>query len=95
LKHIDWTSPPEKICDARSVIGIDKSKSEDVPSKMYTGDPYKGMEVFIQQGEAKMHFGVVKGSREKDGRTIVDVLTTTRTVNGVYALDLDSVRERT
>jgi hypothetical protein len=88
-------SPPEKICDARSVIGISKSTAEDISSKMYTGDPYKGMVVFIQQGEAKMHFGVVKGSRKKDGRTIVDVLTTTRTVNSVYVLDLDSIRERT
>jgi hypothetical protein len=87
-------SPPDKICDARSVIGTNKSTSEDI-SKMYTGDPYKGMEVFIQKGEAKMHFGVVKGSRKKDGRMIVDVLTTTRAENSVYVLALDSVRERT
>jgi hypothetical protein len=89
-------SPPDKICDARSVIGVDMNKPEDIHSKMmYTGDPYRGMEVFIQQGDAKMHFGDIKGSQKKDGRMIVDILTTTRTINGIYTLDLDSVRERT
>ena len=61
---------------------------------MYTGDPYKGMEVYIQQGDAKMHYGVVQGSRTKEDKVVVDVLTTTRTINTVVALDLDHVKER-
>jgi hypothetical protein len=44
---------------------------------MYTGDPYKGMEVYIQQGDAKMHYGVIQGSGTKEGKVVVNVLTTT------------------
>jgi hypothetical protein len=67
---------------------------DDVRGKMYTGDLYRNMEVSIHEGDAKMHCGVVQGTRVKDGRAVVDVLTSTRTINTVIALDALSVTER-
>jgi hypothetical protein len=66
----------------------------DIRGKMYTGDVYKGIEVSIHEGDAKMHFGVVQGARLKEGRVTVDVLTSTRTINTVITLDILSVKER-
>jgi hypothetical protein len=69
------------------------SGRDGIHKKMYTGDMYKGMEVSIHEGDAKMHSGVIRGTRSKEGRVIVDVLTSTRTINTVVALDILSVRE--
>jgi hypothetical protein len=69
------------------------SGRDGIREKMYTGDMYKGVEVFIQAGDAKMHSGVVLGTRSKDGRIFVDVRTSSRTINTTIALDVRSVTE--
>ena len=69
-------------------------RRDDIRAKMYTGDLYKGMEVSIHSGDAKMHFSVVQATRSKEGRVIVDVLTLTWTINTVATLDLLHVKER-
>jgi hypothetical protein len=98
LNHIDWKSAPEKLWGTVSLIGAiqpqSSNGSDDIREKMYTGDVYRGMEVTILEGDAKSHFGVVKGTRVKDGRTIIDVQTSTRTINTMIALDVSSVKER-
>jgi len=59
---------------------------------MYTGDPYRGMEVRIQAGEGKLHRGVVIQSVEKETWYVV-VKTTTRTINTTMTLNVNDVRE--
>jgi hypothetical protein len=61
---------------------------------MYTCDPYKGMEISINVGDAKRLFAVVTGSRTVRGKVVVDVITTTRTINTAMTLNIESVRER-
>lgn len=58
-----------------------------------SGDLYRGMEVSIIAGSLKMHRGVVKGTREHDDRTMVDVLLSTQVQNTLVALDSKDVRE--
>ena len=100
LHHIDWESSPERLWGIVAVIGNDTAQSscegiDDIHRKMYTGDPYKNMEVVIHKSDAKMHFGTVKGTRvNSEGRVMVDVQTLTRTINTVIALDVESVKER-
>lgn len=60
-----------------------------------TADPYKHMEVKIQKGPAKRHFGTVLGSRRSPGGDeLVDVLTSTQTINTVITYKVDHVKER-
>lgn len=58
------------------------------------GNLYGGMEVVIEVGSLKGHQGVVKGTREKDDRIMIDVLTSTQLINTMTSFDAESVRER-
>jgi hypothetical protein len=60
---------------------------------MYTGDPYKSMEVRIISGVHKGIFGTVISSREKDGQTFVNVVTNTHPIQWRPCLKSDDVRE--
>jgi transcription elongation factor len=97
LKHIDWKSTSERMWETTSNSLTETSLStpgrDEIREKMYTGDTYKGMEVSIHEGDAKMHSGVVLGTRSKDGRLFVDVRTSTRTINTTFVLDVRSVKE--
>lgn len=73
---------------------MDASSQHVRSDDMRTGDPYKGMEVLIVRGDAKMHFGVVQGTRVKDGQVIVEVTTSTRQINTTISLNMDDVVER-
>jgi len=56
------------------------------------GDPYIGMEVWIQAGEGKLHRGVIIQSVEKEMWYVV-VKMTTQTINMTMTLNIDDVRE--
>ena len=61
-------------------------------SSLYTGrDPYLHMEVVINTGECKSHFGVVRGTRKQDDKTLVEVRTTTKVENVDLLLDMKDV----
>jgi hypothetical protein len=63
--------------------------------KMFTGDRYRNMEVSIHKGDAKGHFGVIRGSHyTSKGDIIFDVQTSTRVVNTTNSYPGDHLRER-
>lgn len=45
-------------------------------------------------GSFKLHYGVVKGTREKDDQVMVDVLISTHMQNTLVSLCYEQVRER-
>lgn len=60
-----------------------------------TIDPYKNMEVRIVKGDAKRHFGVVKGTRKSaKGEDLADVMTSTKAVNTFNTYLFEDLRER-
>jgi hypothetical protein len=82
-----------------SIVGMkeetDRDQQDDSRELMYTGDPYKGMEVRIIAGEAKMHTGVVLDTRQVEGEydILLIVRTTSRTINNVMHLSINDVNE--
>ena len=63
--------------------------------RMHTGDPYVQMEVQIIKGMDKGHQAVVKGSHfSVQGKTLVDVLTSTHAINTQNTYSIDSLREK-
>lgn len=58
------------------------------------GDLYRGMEVSVVAGNLKMHYGTVKGTREKSDKVVVDVLMSTQMVNTLASFNVEDVRER-
>jgi hypothetical protein len=75
------------------------SPSSDVISSqcqlMYTGaDIYKNMEVAILSGDAKQHYGVIVASRTVKGRLVLDVQTTTWTINTLICLPKQDIKEQ-
>ncbi|RDB29240.1 Transcription elongation factor SPT5 [Hypsizygus marmoreus] len=63
--------------------------------KMHTGDRYRNMEVVIVKGDAKCHFGMIKGTHQSStGDTLVEVMTATRTVNTLNTYEIKDLRER-
>lgn len=60
-----------------------------------TVDRYKHMEVQIVEGDAKRHFGIIKGTHKSpEGEELFDVQTSTKTVNSVMTYRIKSLRER-
>ncbi|RDB22714.1 Transcription elongation factor SPT5 [Hypsizygus marmoreus] len=69
--------------------------SDFISQQMYTGDRYRHMEVTILKGDAKRHFGVIRGMRvSAKGEPLFDVLTATRTVNTVLTYQPQELKER-
>lgn len=94
LHHIDWIKDDPKVEGTESQSGTNVPVLEAEADMKGVGNLYGGMEVVIDVGSLKMHHGVVKGTREKDGRIMIDVLTSTLLVNTMVSLDAESVRER-
>lgn len=60
-----------------------------------TVDRYKHMEVQILKGEAKRHFGVIKGTHKSpEGEELFDVQTSTKAVNSVIIFHSQDLQER-
>jgi hypothetical protein len=83
----------EKVRGTESALGPNISASGPGVSMLSSIDPYRGMEVSIHVGQFKGHHGTVKGSREKDGMTVVDIQSLTRLQNSMVTLDIQDVRE--
>jgi hypothetical protein len=62
--------------------------------KMYTGDPYAGMEVHIQAGHLKNFFATVKGTRTVNGAVLAIIRTDTLAVNHMSEINIEDLRER-
>ena len=60
---------------------------------MHSGNPYKGMEVKINEGHAKMHHSTIIHTIQKDNRFFVVVQMTTCTLNYKLTLPVKSVTE--
>ncbi|RDB14996.1 hypothetical protein Hypma_016132 [Hypsizygus marmoreus] len=66
-----------------------------ISQKMYTGDKFKHMEVMILKGDAKHHFGMIKGTcLLAKGETLFDVLTATRIINMVLTYEPQQLKEQ-
>jgi len=82
-----------------SIVGMKKEtdgdEEDDSRKLMYTANPYKGMEVRITAGEAKMHSGVVLDSilAEKVDDIRLVVKTTSRAIDTVIHLTIDDVND--
>jgi ribosomal protein L24 len=60
-----------------------------------TAERYKHMEVRILKGDAKRHFGVIKGTHKSpEGEELIDVLTSTRVTNSVGIYHIKDLQER-
>jgi hypothetical protein len=60
-----------------------------------TAERYKHMEVRILKGDAKRHFGVVKGTHKSpEGEELIDVLTSTRVTNSLGIYHIKDLQER-
>jgi hypothetical protein len=94
LRHIDWSPSNPGLGKTFSNVCVDRKQDErNSLEAMHTGDVYKGMEIKIHQGPAKMHHGVVIQTHEKDGKISFIAHTTTCTVNYKLKLDVDAVTE--
>lgn len=56
-------------------------------------DPYRGLDVSVVAGSFKLHCGVVKGTRDKDGKVMVDVQISTQMQQKLVSFGVEEVRE--
>jgi len=98
IGHIQCKTSECKLQGMTSSVGPksypDYDRVDSDKPRMYTGDPYAGMEVSIHAGDLKNHFAFIKGTRTVDDTIFATVRTDTRLINHMLEINIEDLRER-